>query len=667
MAKKTSNNIVSTQRVIIESIKPEIDGGRFPIKRTVGEKVVVEVDCFSDSHDVNSVMLQYRKEGAKTWEEQYMKPLVNDRWQGEFRVTELGRYQYTVTAWVDSFKSWEHDFERRVDEKDIELALQIGANLVDEAAKRASGDDAKFLKGRAKTLRSEGDLQGRRALAMDKDLFGLMLKYPDRSHSSSYDKELAVVVDERRARFSSWYEFFPRSCAPGLRHGSFKDAEGMLPRVAEMGFDVVYLPPIHPIGKINRKGKNNTLTPGPEDCGVPWAIGSDEGGHKDIHPQLGTLEEFKRFIKKANGLGIEIAMDIAFQAAPDHPWVKEHPKWFRWRPDGSVQYAENPPKKYQDIYPLNFESEDADGLWEELKSVFLYWCEQGVHIFRVDNPHTKAFRFWDWCIAEVKKQYPNAIFLAEAFTRPRVMHRLAKGGYTQSYTYFTWRNTKWELIEYMKELTQTEGREYFRPNFWPNTPDILPEYLQFGGRPAFLIRLALAGTLAANYGIYGPAYEVFDNTPIAPGKEEYLNSEKYEIKDWDLDRPDGLREFITRINRIRHENPALHFDRNLRFHHIDNDQVIVYSKATADFSNVILVVVSLDYTHKQTGWVNLDLGALGIDPNHPYQVHDLITDDRYMWNGPHNYVELDPHKVAAHIFRLRHHIRTEEDFETYSL
>jgi starch synthase (maltosyl-transferring) len=656
-------------RVVIEALKPQVDCGQFPIKRTVGEKVVVEVDAFCDSHDVISVMLQYRKNGAARWDEAYMDFLDNDRWQAEFVPTEAGRYHYTVTAWVDRFKSWHHDFERRIDDKDIALALQIGADLVGEAGKRATGEAARILKSRAQALRTgeEQELQERRRLALDEELLALMTRFPDRRLASHYDRVLAVTVDEERARFSSWYELFPRSCAAGTRHGTFEDAETFLPRIAEMGFDVVYLPPIHPIGKVNRKGKNNTLTPGPDDHGVPWAIGSDEGGHKSIHPLLGTLKDFQHFVRKANELGMEVALDIAFQCAPDHPWVEQHPAWFRWRPDGSVQFAENPPKKYQDIYPLNFESDDWLGLWTELKSVFEYWLEQGVHIFRVDNPHTKSFEFWEWCITELKAAYPNTIFLSEAFTRPKVMHRLAKVGYTQSYTYFTWRNTKDELIEYMTELTRSASREYFRPNFWPNTPDILPEYLQFGGRPAFLIRLTLAATLVANYGIYGPAYEACDNTPIAPGKEEYLNSEKYEVKDWDLEGPDGLRDFITRINRIRHDNPALQYDWNLRFHGIDNDQILCYSKANEELTNIILVVVSLDYTHSQSGWVDLDLTALGVDPHQPFEVHDLIDGARYLWNGPHNFVQLNPQRVAAHIFQLRHHIRTEQDFETYSI
>lgn len=654
-------------RVVIEGVKPEIDCGRFAIKRTVGERVMVECDAFCDGHDVIAVVLRHRREGTTDWQEQSMSALVNDRWRGTFEVTELGRYEYTIRARVDHFQSWRHDFQRRIEPQDIALALHSGAALVSEAAQRAGGSDAARLHAWAEQLRDESNLETRRNRALDEELAELMAHYPDRRQDSEYDKVLAVVVDPPRARFSTWYEFFPRSCGPGLQHGTFRDAEQWLPRIRDLGFDVVYLPPIHPIGRINRKGKNNTLTPTPDDVGVPWAIGAEEGGHTTIHPELGTLEDFRRFVHRARDLGLEVALDIAFQAAPDHPWVKAHPEWFRWRPDGTVQYAENPPKKYQDIYPLNFESEDRQALWDELTGVFLYWCEQGVTIFRVDNPHTKAFHFWDYAIARVKTEYPQAIFLSEAFTRPKVMHRLAKGGFTQSYTYFTWRNTKTELTAYMEELTRTEGREYFRPNFWPNTPDILPQYLQFGGRPAFLIRLTLAATLTANYGIYGPAYEVWEHTPLAPGKEEYLNSEKYEIKDWDLDRPDAIGEFIARINAIRHANPALQSDWSLRFHRIDNDEILCYSKISEDRSNVILVVVSLDYTYTQSGWVELDLDRLGLDPEHPYEVHDLISDERYPWHGARNYVELDPHKVAAHIFLVRSTLRTERDFETYHL
>lgn len=653
------------QRVIIESVYPEVDAGRFPIKRTVGDLVIVEADAFTDSHDAIACVLQYRKAGASDWQETRMTALPNDRWRGTFAVDELGRYDYTVLAWVDPFESWRKDFAKRVQREDIALALRIGADLVEQAASRAGSDDARHLKVLAETLRGDLRLEQRRKLALDDDLVAQMALYPDRRFASHYGRILAVTVDDERARFSSWYEFFPRSCGPGSRHGTFKDAEEFLPRIAEMGFDVVYFPPIHPIGKINRKGRNNTLNPDPSDSGVPWAIGSAEGGHKAIHPELGTLDDFRRLVTRARELGIEIALDIAFQCAPDHPWVKEHPAWFRWRPDGTVQFAENPPKKYQDIYPLNFESDDWEGLWRELKSVFEYWIDQGVRIFRVDNPHTKAFPFWEWCITELKAQRPDLIFLAEAFTRPKVMHRLAKLGYNQSYTYFAWRNTKAELTEYLTELTKTPSREYFRPNFWPNTPDILTEYLQFGGKPAFMSRLVLAATMTANYGIYGPAYEVCDNTPREPGSEEYLNSEKYEIKDWPLDRPDSLKGLIARVNQIRHENPALQYNWPLRFHKIDNDQLIVYSKTTADFSSVILVVVNLDYSYNQAGWTDLDLAALGVDTQQPFEVCDLLSDTRYLWSGPRNYVELNPQRLPAHIFRVRARIHTEHDFETF--
>jgi starch synthase (maltosyl-transferring) len=432
-----------------------------------------------------------------------------------------------------------------------------------------------------------------------------------------------------------------------------------------MGFDVLYLPPIHPIGRSHRKGKNNAPSAGPHDPGSPWGIGAAEGGHKAIHPQLGTPEDFRRLVANAREHGIDIALDLAFQCSPDHPYVQDHPQWFRWRPDGTVQYAENPPKKYQDIYPLEFQTEHWQELWEELKSVVLFWIEQGVRIFRVDNPHTKPFHFWEWLIREVKRLHPEIIFLAEAFTRPKVMYYLAKAGFTQSYTYFAWRNTKAELTQYFTELTQTEVREFFRPNLWPNTPDILTEYLQLGGRPAFMARLVLAATLGASYGIYGPAFELGEHQPREPGSEEYLDSEKYEIKHWAIDRPDSLRDFIGRVNRIRRENPALHSHGGLRFHPVDNEQLICYSKQTEDASNIILVIVNLDPHHTQSGWVDLPADLQAERPAAPYQVHDLLSDGRYLWHGSRNFVELIPQVVPAHIFRIRHRVRTERDFEYY--
>jgi starch synthase (maltosyl-transferring) len=476
-----------------------------------------------------------------------------------------------------------------------------------------------------------------------------------------------VVVDRERAGFSAWYEMFPRSASEQSgRHGTFRDVEKRLPYVARMGFDVLYLPPIHPVGRIHRKGRNNSPHAEPNDPGSPWAIGSREGGHKAVHPELGTLDDFRRLVAAAKQHGIEVALDIAFQCAPDHPYVAEHPEWFRKRPDGTVQYAENPPKKYEDIYPFDFETDNWRELWNELESVFEFWIGQGVRIFRVDNPHTKPFCFWEWCIAKVKHQYPDAIFLSEAFTRPKLMYRLAKLGFTQSYTYFAWRNTKQELIEYFTELTQTDVAEFFRPNLWPNTPDILTEYMQVGGRPAFVSRCVLAATLGANYGIYGPAFELCVNQPRAQGSEEYLNSEKYEIKNYDLDQPGGLAEFIARVNSIRRENPALQSDRRLRFHWVDNSSLLCYSKSTDDLSNVVVVVVNLDPHRTQSGWVELPVDDWRLDEEHAYQMHDLLSGGRYLWHGFRNYVELNPQIASAHIFRVRRRSRTEQDFECYA-
>jgi starch synthase (maltosyl-transferring) len=652
-------------RVVIEGVKPEINAGRFPAKRTVGERVTVEADIFADGHDAVSARLLYRSERAGEWSETEMEPLVNDRWRGAFWVTEIGNYFYTLQAWVDRFGSWSHGFAKKAEAKqEVTLDLLAGAELVEQAAQRAAGADRQALKGFADIFSS--DPSPAVAVALDAELAALMKKYADRHWATTYDKELRVHVERDKARFSTWYELFPRSCssAPG-KHGTLRDCAERLPYVAAMGFDVLYLPPIHPIGRSFRKGKNNTLVTEAADVGSPWAIGAEEGGHKSIHPQLGSLADLKQLMIKAGEFDIEVALDIAFQCTPDHPYVREHPDWFRKRPDGSIQYAENPPKKYQDIYPLDFESEGWEELWNELKSVVLFWCEQGVRIFRVDNPHTKPFAFWEWLIGEVKKQHPDALFLAEAFTRPKVMHRLAKLGFSQSYTYFTWRNTKWELTEYFTELTQTDVSDFFRPNLWPNTPDILNEYLQFGGRPAFMARLILAATLGASYGIYGPAFELCENTAREPGSEEYLNSEKYEIKSWNLDQPGSLKELIARVNRIRRENRALQSDRSLRFHPVDNPDIIAFSKTTEDRNNVILTAVNLDPHHTQSGWVELPLEELGLDPQQSFQVHELLTDARYLWHGPRNYVQLNPDSVPGQIFRVRHRIRREQDFDYF--
>jgi len=652
-------------RVAIENVKPEINCGRFPAKRTVGESMSVEADIFADGHDALSALLLYRKEGVSRWTEIPMQPLVNDRWRGAFDIQEIGDHYYTVQAWVDRFKTWRQGLAKKVEAgQDVALELLAGAELIELAAKRAAGEDRKSLNHFSAILR--GDPSAAIQSGLDEALAILMEKYPDRRWAVTYDKELRVNVERGKARFSTWYELFPRSCAgtPGA-HGTLRDCTERLPYVAGMGFDVLYLPPIHPIGYSFRKGKNNVLEAQPGDVGSPWAIGAKEGGHKAIHPQLGSLADFRRLVAEAKKFDIEIALDIAFQCTPDHPYVTEHPEWFRKRPDGSIQYAENPPKKYQDIYPLDFESEGWEELWNELKSVILFWCEQGVRIFRADNPHTKAFAFWEWVIGEVKKDYPDALFLAEAFTRPKVMYRLAKLGFSQSYTYFTWRNTKSELTQYFTDLTQTEVSDFFRPNLWPNTPDILTEYLQFGGRPAFMTRLVLAATLGANYGIYGPAFELCENVPREPGSEEYLNSEKYEIKHWDLEKEGSLREFIARVNRIRRENRALQSDRSLRFHPVDNPEIIAFSKRTEDPSNVIVAVVNLDPHHTQSGWLDLPAEGLGLDPDQPFQMHDLLTDARYLWQGRRNFVQLDPQSVPAQIFRMRHRIHREQDFDYF--
>lgn len=655
-------------RVVIERVDPEIDEGRFPIKRVVGEEVVVEADVFADGHDVLSAVLLYRFEDDLSWEETPMEPLVNDRWRGSFRVSKLGRYRYTIRAWVDPFRSWRSDLEKRVKAgQDISVDLLVGAGLLEQVRQRAPSADAGRLGKWANELGATKKREAERVrLALDDNVAAVASMYTDADLVTTYPKELSVVVDPEKARFGTWYEMFPRSCTPDHgRHGTLKDCEKRLRYVADLGFDVVYLPPIHPIGHTNRKGRNNALDAEANDPGTPWAIGSEAGGHKSIHPELGSLEDFRGFVSNARKRGIEVALDIAFQCSPDHPYVKEHPEWFVWRPDGTVQYAENPPKKYQDIYPFNFDTVDRQGLWEEMKSIFEFWIEQGVRIFRVDNPHTKPFVFWEWLIGELKRDHPDLIFLAEAFTRPKIMYRLAKLGFTQSYTYFAWRSSKWELTQYFTELTKTEVKDFFRPNLWPNTPDILTEYLQYGGRPAFMIRLVLAATLGASYGIYGPAFELCEARAREAGSEEYLDSEKYEIKHWDLDRADSLREFISLVNRIRRDNAALQSNSNLHFHNVGNEQLICYSKRTDDSSNVILVIVNLDPHHTQSGWVDLDLAELGLRDSDPYQMHDLLSGARYLWHGPHNYVELNPHAVPAHILRPRRKVLSEQDFDYY--
>ena len=662
----TDGAIDGRARAVIEGVAPAIDAGRFPIKRVVGDAVEVEADCFADGHDTLACRLRWRRDDEAEWQEAPMAALGNDRWRGVFTVATPGRYRYTVTAWVDHFLSWRHDFPRRADPEDIRVAAKVGAALIEATAARATGEDRQYLAAWGQRLRTTQELAAVRAEAMDEGLASVAVRYPDRSLATTHPSEFPLVVDRARARFGAWYEMFPRSCSaePGA-HGTLRDCEARLGYVAKMGFDVLYLPPIHPIGRERRKGRNNALEVMPEDVGSPWAIGAAEGGHKALHPELGTLEDFRRLVIRARDLGLELAVDIALQCAPDHPYVSEHPQWFRWRPDGTVQYAENPPKKYQDIFPFDFESSQWAELWQELADIFGFWLDEGVRIFRVDNPHTKPFPFWEWLIERVKHEHPDVIFLAEAFTRPKVMHRLAKLGFTQSYTYFAWRNTKHELTAYFTELTQGPGREYFRPNCWPNTPDILPEYLQFGGRAAFMARLVLAATLSANYGIYGPAFEHLEHLPREPGSEEYLDSEKYQLRHWDLARDDSLAEFIGRVNAARRDNPALQQDRGLVFFPIDNDEMICFAKIDPAGENAVLVVVNLDPHHVQAGWVTLDLDALGVDATRPFQAHDVLSGARFLWSGARNYVQLDPSRSPAHVFRVRRRIRTERDFDYF--
>jgi starch synthase (maltosyl-transferring) len=651
------------RRVVIESVTPEIDSGQFPAKRTIGERVTVEADVFADGHDALACVLRWRHESSQLWSDVPMVPVVNDRWRGEFMVSELGRYFYTIQGWVDAFETWSRQFAKRVEAgQDITLELEVAARMIEAAAPRADGSDSNRLMAYAAAIR-KGAASASSALAGD--LPQLMERYADKSSAVSYARELQVTVDPELASFSSWYELFPRSAGDPAQHGTFRDVEKRLPGIAEMGFNVLYLPPIHPIGRTHRKGANNSNKAGPDEPGSPWAIGSDEGGHKSINPRLGTLDDFQHMLGAADKQGMQVALDIAFQCSPDHPYTREHPEWFKHRPDGTIQYAENPPKKYEDIFPFDFETEHWRELWDELLSIVLFWIDQGITVFRVDNPHTKPFPFWEWLIGEVKREHPDVILLAEAFTRPKVMYRLAKLGFTQSYTYFAWRNTASELVQYFTELSQPPIREYFRPNLWPNTPDILTEYLQSGGRPAFAARLILAATLGASYGIYGPAFELCEARAREAGSEEYLDSEKYQIRRWDYNSPDSLRELITLVNKIRIENPALHSDRGLRFHPTENEQLIAYTKTTPDLADVVLTVVNVDPHHTQAGMITLPLEDLGIRRDRGFQAHELLSGARYLWNGPRNYVEINPHSIPAQIFRFRRRLRSEHDFEYF--
>jgi starch synthase (maltosyl-transferring) len=692
---KANSEAGAVQRVVLERLRPEIDAGRFPAKRTVGDRVSVTVDAFADGHDLIAGVLKYRHANAPSWIEVPLEEVGNDSWTASFMVSELGEYEYTAEAWIDRFGSWLKALTAKADAgQDVTSELLEGAPIVEDAVVRLKADfgqvrlkadttradttqvrlkadttraDTTQVRLKADTtqadtteqrllqiadlLRSDRPQLERIAAARDPQLRALMATRPDRSASTTYDRVLRLVVDPVRARFGAWYEMFPRSVTPDpARSGTFDEAAARLPDIAAMGFDVVYLPPVHPIGKTHRKGRNNSLTTEPGDPGSPWAIGSAEGGHTAIEPGLGTLHDFDRFVKTASRLGLEVALDIAFQASPDHPWVRQHPEWFRHRPDGSIKYAENPPKKYQDIYPFDFESRDWPSLWEELRNVFLFWIGHGVKIFRVDNPHTKPFRFWEWCLADIKRDHPDTIFLSEAFTRPKLMQRLAKAGFTQSYTYFTWRNSADELRAYLTELTQTDVAEYLRPNFFANTPDILHEYLQHGGRPAFEVRFILAATLAASYGIYS-GFELCENVPVRPGSEEYLDSEKYQIKPRNWNQPGNIKELIAQVNTVRREHPALHDNATLQFHLSNNNALLWFSKSHDD--DRVFVVANTTPALMQHGSVEMPLAELGIADDVPYLVEDLLDGATYTWRGAWNYVRLDPAERMAHIFVVR--------------
>jgi starch synthase (maltosyl-transferring) len=654
------------QRVVIEGITPALDGGRFPIKRIVGDEVVVEADLFTDGHDLISGVVRFKKADSNQWSEAPLQLLNNDRWRGSFLVTEVGEWIYQVAGWIDHFGSWRKEVAKKVHAgMDVAVELLAGTAMIQSALPKTDGKPAEELQQALAGLQSDIPTQAKIAIGLSPRLDELMRIHASRNYVST-SRELKVTVDPPLARFGAWYEMFPRSTSPFAgKHGTFKDCETLLPRISRMGFDILYLPPIHPIGRSFRKGRNNNPTASPGEPGSPWGIGGAEGGHKSIHPELGTMEEFRQLLLKAQEHGIQLALDIAFQCSPDHPYVSEHPQWFKKRPDGTIQYAENPPKKYQDIYPIYFETEDWEALWLELKSIFEFWIEQGVSIFRVDNPHTKSLNFWEWCITELKAKNPELIFLSEAFTRPKLMYYLAKAGFTQSYNYFPWRNSKEEIAAYLSEISKPPLADFFRANLWPNTPDILTEYLQHGGKPAFIARFILAATLGSSYGIYGPAFELCENKPREPGSEEYLNSEKYEIRRWDLRAAETFSDLIARVNQIRRENPALQSNDRLAFHAVDNAQIIAYTKQTADSENVILVLVNLDPHHTQRGWVKLPLEEFGLKLADAYQVHELLTNAHYLWSGPRNYVELDPKFVPAHIFRLRRKIRTEHDFDYF--
>lgn len=639
-------------KIVIENVTPELDAGTVPIKRVIGEKVVVQADIFSSGHDYIAAHLLYRRAGENKWQRIPMRFVENDRFEEIFRIEKQANYEYTIEGWVDFFKTWQKALLKKYEaSENIKIEILTGVNFLTKLIRGKKDPLTRQIKHYIAKIKAAPSTVEAVTHALSEELLTLTRNYPDPESFCTY-RILEVDVERPKALTSAWYEFFPRSFGFNRRHGTFQDCQYLLPEIARMGFDVVYLPPIHPIGTTNRKGKNNAHDCLAEDPGSPWAIGNRDGGHKSIHPELGTMDDFMNFVKRAEGLGLEVAMDLAFQCSFDHPYVKQHPEWFIWRPDGTLQYAENPPQKYEDVLPFNFSTADQKALWEELKSIVEFWIKRGIKIFCADNPDTKPFAFWKWLLAQIKTEYPDVIFLSAAFTRPKVMKQLAKIGFSQSMTYFPWRTTKWELKQYLTELTQTPMREYFRPNFWPNTHDILPYHLQQGGTCVFITRLILAATLGSNYGIYGPAFELCNSEAI-PGREEYLNSEKYELKQWDWDQNGNLKGIIARLNKIRKNNPALQTTWNLKFSDVDNENLLAYYKKSEDSSNIIMVVINLDAFHTQSGWVKVPLADFGVGFDQPYKLVDLMTGSEYIWQGEWNYVELNPYILPVHILRLQ--------------
>lgn len=652
-------------RILIENVRPAVDDGRYPIKREIGDFVEVTADVFRDGHDKIVVWLLDRKKGSKEWHRSPMRCINQglDIWQGRFTVTEIGAHEYAIEAFCDLYGSWSADTRKKVDAKvDHSSDLLEGIDLARRFLKWLPKMEQPMVREALKAAEAAMKDDSRAAVLLAPGLVELLSTYPDPATRVVTDRLYPLWVDRVGARFASWYECFPRSCAfKAGKSGTFKDVEARLPEIRAMGFDVLYFPPIHPIGVTNRKGRNNSLKCAPSDPGCPYSIGSSDGGHDAVEPSLGTMKDFEHLVKTAHQHGLEIALDFAVNCSPDHPYLEHHKDWFNIRPDGTIKFAENPPKKYEDIYPINFETKDREGLWEELKRIFLFWAKKGVRIFRVDNPHTKPFNFWQWVIAGVQAEYPDVLFLSEAFTRPKVMKALAKLGFSQSYSYFTWRNFKQEIVEYFTELTTYPVAEYMRVNLFVNTPDIFPTFLQKGGRAAYKIRAVLAATLSSVYGIF-QGFELCEGEPI-PGKEEYMHSDKYEIRFRDWNKPGNIKELITRLNRIRHENPAMQEYDNLKFHKAENEHILFYGKTLGE--NHVLIAVNLDPFQRQNSFVYVPIADYGIKPDETYQVHDVLTDKRYLWKGERNYVDLDPASEPANVFVLRKWTAKEQDFDYY--